>query len=591
MQKTQVISREPVRSVNLVLTGHAIASLRESDFDTCSAVGEVIDNSIQAGASIIKLAIKEMELPNRGRRKGGSTIVELACGDNGTGMTPEILHHCLQLGYSTRYNNREGIGRFGVGMTLAAINQCKCVEIYSKVESSAQWRSTRIDLDAVVENPFIPEPVQAALPETYRHLVGQDRGTLVIWSKFDRHTQELPEIAHWISRTYRKFIASQIVMNGKLQLSTEPVAIEVNGSSLEPWDPLYVIPNSAFPSGELASLAEPIELEIDVPADAGVLFQSSKIVIQMSLTPKHWRPEGGGASGRSDIAKNLRLDENEGFSILRAGREVFYDEMPHFEPKPHADGLDRWWSAEISFDPCLDSYFSVKNVKRGARFVRQLRERIQERMLDTISEFRRVVKEVWKDNRQKDNRAGVDVTTTHTEAEKAVKAVDPTPVKAGKSLTPDQREAEIKEILSGLIKNEQDLDAWRAKIENQPTTIVDNEGTQWRGSTFLDIHPQGGRTIIEYNMAHEFFLFVYGAIKDLDARGEGSEHLEIVDDARRLKAAIDLLFMAFAQAEGLQDPNHQQRVGDTLDFLKSNWGSFLRQFVLAFESSDQISAL
>lgn len=573
------------KKISLVLTGQAIASLRESDFDSCSAVGEVVDNSIQAGATVIQLVAKEIELPNRGRRKSVTTIVELACGDNGSGMDETVLHHCLQLGYSTRYNKRDGIGRFGVGMTLAAINQCQSVEIYSKTKESKEWHYTSVDLELVMENPFIPDPVAKDIPIEYKDLVGKSNGTLVVWKKFDRHTQELDDIKRWLSRTYRKFIAAQVVKNGAVIPNEKPIKMSVNGQILEPWDPLFVIPNSAFPKGDLGILAEPITLEIDVPPDAGALFQTAVITIQMSLTPEHWRPEGRGASGRSDLAKQLRLEENEGFSILRAQREVFYDEMPHFEPKVHSDGLDRWWSAEIQFDPCLDSYFSVKNVKRGAKFVRQLREKIEDKMRDTISEYRRQIQDHWKENQQKDTHQGRDVTTAHTEAEKTVKRVDPTPVKAGKELTPDQQQAEIKKILAPFIRSQEDLEAWKAKIESQPTTIVDNEGSQWRGNTFLDIHPQGGKTIIEYNMAHEFFLFVYGVIKQLDQVNDKTDPAQIVDSARKLKIAIDLLFMAYAQAEGLQDPNHQQKVGDTLDFLRSNWGGFLKKFVEGYESN------
>jgi hypothetical protein len=73
----------PIEKVNLVLTEKAIASLRESDFDTSSAVGEVIDNSIQAGATEVNVLAGEIELPARGRRQTGSTqITELAFGDD-----------------------------------------------------------------------------------------------------------------------------------------------------------------------------------------------------------------------------------------------------------------------------------------------------------------------------------------------------------------------------------------------------------------------------------------------------------------------------------------------------------------------------
>ncbi len=52
-----------MEKASLVLAGQAINSLRESDFDTCSAVGEVIDNSIQAGATEIHFVARKEQTP------------------------------------------------------------------------------------------------------------------------------------------------------------------------------------------------------------------------------------------------------------------------------------------------------------------------------------------------------------------------------------------------------------------------------------------------------------------------------------------------------------------------------------------------
>jgi hypothetical protein len=571
--------------VSLVLTGQAIQSLRESDFDTCSAVGEVIDNSIQAEATEVHLRVAETELPARGRRPAGAKrIVEIAFGDNGYGMDLATLHHCLQLGYSTRYNDRSGIGRFGVGMTLAAINQCRHIDVFSRMAGASKWIHTYVDLDEAAADPHIPKPQTATLPADCRHLVGQKSGTLVVWKTLDRHPQSAEEITHWIARTYRKFISSSLVKAGKVVKNPKPIIITVNNRPIEAFDPLYAVPNPEYPSGKGAELFEQIAFDMPVPEDAGDLMKTSRVVIQMSLTPQGWRPEGYGKSGRSPLARALRISDNEGFSVLRANREVFYDVMPHFDPPPHADGLDRWWSAEICFDPVLDSYFSVRNIKRGARFVKDLRERIQEQMSPTIHRFRDEIKQVWASNRQKDVHAGQDVTTSHTEAEKTVKAAAPPPGKAGREKTVEEKEKEIRDILQPLIDSEDTLAAWRAKIESQPTTIVDNEGSRWKGDTFLDVHPQGGRTIIEYNMAHRFFVFVYETIKRLESADPNSPGGSAVADARKLKIALDLLFMAYAQAGTQFDPNHEQRIGNTLEMLQTNWGTFLRQYVRTYEA-------
>ena len=101
-------------TVKLVDDARAIVSMRESDFDAYSAMGEIIDNSIQAKAEMIK-----MRMDHGGGNK--QIVRSVAFGDDGHGMNKEVLHQCMQLGYSSRYNDRSGIGRFGVGATLAAI--------------------------------------------------------------------------------------------------------------------------------------------------------------------------------------------------------------------------------------------------------------------------------------------------------------------------------------------------------------------------------------------------------------------------------------------------------------------------------------
>src|SRR5438132_655627 len=128
----------PMEGVSPVHVGRALESLRNSDFNTLSAVGEVIDNSMEANAKIIRIMADTEE-----ERKGSPRIdfIEMAFADDGDGMDKNTLHRCLQLGFSTNYNDRKGIGRFGVGMTLGAITQCRRIEVYSKPKGG-EWHFT-----------------------------------------------------------------------------------------------------------------------------------------------------------------------------------------------------------------------------------------------------------------------------------------------------------------------------------------------------------------------------------------------------------------------------------------------------------------
>ncbi|MDE0086070.1 MAG: ATP-binding protein [Candidatus Poribacteria bacterium] len=117
----------------------AYQSLRESGFDFSTAIGELIDNSVQAEAKRIDIIPKI----------DGSVITQISVVDDGDGMDEETLNGCPQLGFSTRYNDREGLGRFGVGATYASISQCKRTTFCSRSKGTGNFLATYIDLDEI----------------------------------------------------------------------------------------------------------------------------------------------------------------------------------------------------------------------------------------------------------------------------------------------------------------------------------------------------------------------------------------------------------------------------------------------------------
>ncbi|MEB2630184.1 ATP-binding protein [Peribacillus frigoritolerans] len=81
----------------------ALESWRDSGFDLSTAIGEVVDNSIEAGSKIVKV------VPYQNKKdKSNETII---FADDGIGIKPEILAQTLKIGFSTRYNQRKGLGR------------------------------------------------------------------------------------------------------------------------------------------------------------------------------------------------------------------------------------------------------------------------------------------------------------------------------------------------------------------------------------------------------------------------------------------------------------------------------------------------
>jgi hypothetical protein len=547
--------------VPLVESGTALESMRNSDFDVCSAYGEVVDNALQADAKHVRI---RMDYKSKTPAMKDEPIECIAFGDDGVGMNADVLHHCLSLGYSSRYNDRSGIGRFGVGATLAAINQCKRVDVYSKV-AGGQWLHTHFDLDEIASKQMsgIPAPKPKELPPKFANLVGEQSGTLVLWNKYDRQPDNASEILKsfvvWLGRTYRKFISSDIV-------------ISLNGAVVPAIDPLYVdVAKTSFPHDPKAhEFTPPITIDWPIPPEDRRPNgpTTSKITIRMSLLPEDFRKAQG--AGSSKMAADRHIPDNEGISILRNRREVFFDHIPHW-PGEHFAEIDRWWGCEISFDAILDREFTVKNIKRGAIPVRQLKKTLAEKINPTRRTALERVREVWAKTRAELLVTTTDgnVSTGHEEAESAAKKT-PTPkgvLDAGKNI-----DAEAAKVTNDWLQHQDETQkaAWAAKFKSQPFTIIDAD---WRGPEFVETSHLGGADVLRYNVRHAFFAEISSIREALKSAGNGADH------ARRLSVLIDLLLISYAKAETMIDPKSQWTPEKLLEAMRINWGHYLSNYI------------
>lgn len=554
----------PTSEVRLVNDTLALLSMRDSDFDAYSAYGEIIDNSIQAKATEICISV-DAAPPKKAN--GYEVIRSIAFGDNGEGMDAAVLHRCLQLGYSSRYNDRSGIGRFGVGMTLAAINQCKRVEVYSSVKKG-KWLYTYADLDEMTGHnaklAAIPKPVEETLPSKLKALVKGDTGTVVVWSKYDRQPLTapamLPEMHKWIGRTFRTFI-----WNG--------LTITINGEVVKVVDPLYMRwDKTRFPSDPPGEEFKPIELEWAVPDDVtGKAGANSIITIRLSLANERFWPQQG--AGGSKEARERFFPDNEGISIMRNNREVFYDTIPHWPGG--ADWFkdkDRWWGCEISFNAELDRAFTVKNIKRGAVPNPELKKAIYDAIVPTIKTFRERIDEKWAAARAvkevKATKSDI-VPTGHEKAENIAKATptDKNAIDAKRNI-----DEEAKKLVETLKKGASAVEkaAWVAKWKSQPFTILE---AGWKGPTFIEAQHLGGSDVLQYNKAHPFFEEVYAIIEGLSAEDANNQA------ALKLKSLIDLLIIAYSKAEAKFDAGISWPSEDFVETLRSNWGMYLSSYL------------
>ncbi len=158
-----------------------ILATRDTGYrSTSAAVAELVDNAIQAGATIIRVFVAQTGV-------GSERQVSVAVLDNGDGMDSQTLSIAMQFAGSSRFNDRNGLGRFGMGLPNSSVSQARRVDVYT-------WRKkhrvlhTYLDVDAISDGAMrtIPKPKSATLPSWADKHVRKQTGTLVQWTRCDR---------------------------------------------------------------------------------------------------------------------------------------------------------------------------------------------------------------------------------------------------------------------------------------------------------------------------------------------------------------------------------------------------------------------
>lgn len=153
-------------------------SMRSMGYSFESAIADIIDNSISANATDIKIFFP-IE-PN-------DCFVGIL--DNGYGMSQEELFDAMKYGSERKRNKRDDndLGRFGLGLKAASLSQCRRLTVASKKDgliSAYVW-----DLDVVKDKKdwFMVEcdNYQISKIKKIEYLDNYDSGTLVLWENFD----------------------------------------------------------------------------------------------------------------------------------------------------------------------------------------------------------------------------------------------------------------------------------------------------------------------------------------------------------------------------------------------------------------------
>lgn len=329
-------------SAPIVAPDRFLLATRDAGYrNLVSALTELIDNSLQAGATRVSLLIRELAA---GPTTDATAPIAVGVLDNGSGMSVSTLAQALQFGGSSRFDDRSGFGRFGMGLPNSAVSHARRLDVYSWKERG-EIHHTYLDVDEVVAGTLqrIPGPKRRSLPD-WIALQSSKSGTLVLWTRCDRITRlptraALEDMRRAFGRIYRYAL-------------WRGTRILLNDTEIRPIDPLYLDQRSTMHGAK--RYGSPLVLEI-----AGEDGRGQIEVTFSELPVSRWH------TWSVDEKRRVGIVGGGGVSVVRAKREIAYGWL--FFGAKRREHYDDWWRCEIRFSPVLDRMFGVTVNKQGIR--------------------------------------------------------------------------------------------------------------------------------------------------------------------------------------------------------------------------------
>jgi hypothetical protein len=210
-----------------------VESLRAFGYELPTALADLVDNSITAGAKNVWVNF---------HWDGENSVIAVT--DDGNGMSEEKLVAAMRPGSQNPLDTREphDLGRFGLGLKTASFSQCRRVTVRSVVRGGkSATRCWNLDHIARVNDWQLLRSGDAAAEPHFRLLGEMTKGTTVVWQNIDRlvagqrtdneHEQQLflqraDAVRHHLAMVFHQLMAGR--RGVKLLLNERPV---------EAWDP------------------------------------------------------------------------------------------------------------------------------------------------------------------------------------------------------------------------------------------------------------------------------------------------------------------------------------------------------------------
>ena len=281
-------------------TPHAAAlveGLRDIGYSLETAISDIIDNSITAGARSISIITETY-----------GDDPHIAIVDDGAGMEKSELIAAMRPGSRNPLATRDAadLGRFGLGLKSASFSQCRRMTVVSR--RSGQTCAAIWDLDDVAaRNEWTVQ-----LPKSFDGIPGTEKlgpqGTIVLWQKLDRltggHSYNAAKRAEVINLRIAECERHLRLVFHRFMEDAKPLRIELNGRRLRPLDP--------FARKNAATIADPEEK---------LTFNNGDVRIQSFTLPHHKQM---GTTDWEDVGGPEGHLRSQGFYLYRGKRLILH---------------------------------------------------------------------------------------------------------------------------------------------------------------------------------------------------------------------------------------------------------------------------
>ena len=337
---------------DIVPTSLVVEAMRDNGYKNAAyAIAELIDNAIQAEATLVELLCGEKQYFNEQRSR--KRIEQVAVLDDGKGMDATTLRIALQFGNGTRLDSgkHDGIGRFGMGLPASSISQCQRVEVWSWQDGPESALYSHLDIRDIKSGKMrdVPEPRPKPIPALWQNVSkGFDKsGTLVVWSSIDRCIWKsanaiISNSEMLIGRMYRRFLDSGRAEIRMVAFDMDSPATSIQEKYALPNDPGYLIEQTSCPEPfHDEAMFNPIGENYKRPFDIRFRDKVHTVMVTFSYAKEEARrpPNAGNLPYGKHAAKNV------GVSVVRADRELDLDQglVVQYDPR------ERWWGVEVAF--------------------------------------------------------------------------------------------------------------------------------------------------------------------------------------------------------------------------------------------------